>query len=158
MRQYKRWAVAGLALVATAAAACASMGRSTFATPVVELKDVRVKGIGLQGGSLDLILDVYNPNNYRLDATKVTYTLFVDTNQVATGEITKLVTLTEHVKSEVVLPVSFTVQQLLGAARMLTGTGSVDYRVAGDVTVATPFGSFTRPYNGKGRYDTLRGL
>jgi LEA14-like dessication related protein len=156
MRQYKRWLLAGLALVVTAA--CASLGRGTFATPVVELKDVRVKGIGLQGGSLDVILDVYNPNNYRLDATKVTYTLFVDTNRVATGEITKLVTLTEHMKSEVVLPVSFTMQELLGAAKMLTGTGSVDYRVAGDVTVATPFGKFTRPYVGKGRYDSLRGL
>jgi hypothetical protein len=32
----------------------------------------------------------------------------------------------------------------------------VDYRVVGDVTMATPFGSFTRPYEGRGRFDSLR--
>ena len=156
MRRWHRWAVVGLTLAV--AAGCASLGRGTFASPVVELKDVRVKGVGLHGGSLDVILDVYNPNSYRLDATKVTYTLFVDTNQVAMGEITKLVTLTEKTKSEVILPVTFTMNELLGAAKALTGMGSVNYRVAGNVTVSTPLGEFTRPYEGKGRYDALRGF
>ncbi len=156
MRYRRAWSVAAMVLLA--AAGCASLGRGTFASPVVELKDVRVKGVGLQGGSLDVILDVYNPNNYRLDATRVTYTLFVDTNKVAMGEITKLVTLTQGTKSEVVLPVTFTIQELLGAAKALTGTGSVNYRVAGNVTVSTPVGDFTRPYESKGRYDAMRGF
>lgn len=156
MKRWKRWAVAALGLIA--AAGCASLGRGTFASPVVELKDVRVKGIGLQGGSLDVVLDVYNPNSYRLDATKVTYTLFVDTNKVAMGEVDKRVTLTEKTKSEVVLPVTFTMNELLGAAKALMGMGSVNYRVMGNVTVSTPVGEFTQPYEGKGRYDALRGF
>jgi LEA14-like dessication related protein len=148
--------VAGVALVAVAG--CASLGRGAFATPVVQLKDVRVGQIGLQGGALELVLDVYNPNSYRLDATKLTYTLFVDTNRVATGEINQLVTLTERTNTEVVLPVAFSIKELMGAAKVLTGRGSVDYRVAGEVTVATPARNFTRPYEAKGRYDALRGF
>jgi hypothetical protein len=33
--------------------------------------------------------------------------------------------------------------------------GSVEYRVLGDVTVATPAGQFTRPYDQRGRFTTL---
>jgi len=40
--------------------ACASALRSQFANPVVELKDIRLRGIGLQGGSFDLVLEVCN--------------------------------------------------------------------------------------------------
>ena len=152
-RTTARWGVLGLALLAIG---CATLGRSAFANPVVELKDVRLRGIGAQGGSLDLVLEVYNPNDYRLDASRVTYTLFVDTTQIATGVVNKLVTLENRKKSEVTLPVTFTTRELLGVAGVLTRMGSVDYRVAGDVTVSTPFGSFTRPYDGKGRFDSLK--
>lgn len=145
-----------LAVIAATVGGCASFGRAAFATPVVELKDVRFKGMGATGGSLDLILSVYNPNAYRLDARRVSYHLFVDTNQVAMGTIDKLVKLTEHAKTDVTLPVSFTFQQMLGAAAMLTRSGSVDYRVVGQVTVATPAGDVTRPYESKGRFDSLR--
>ncbi|HVT38292.1 MAG TPA: LEA type 2 family protein [Gemmatimonadaceae bacterium] len=138
------------------AAACGPIGRSSFLNPVVELKDVRLRGIGFDGGSLDVVLNVYNPNDYRLDASKVTYRLFVDTAQIATGEVNQRVTLDNKKKTEVTLPVSFTNRELFGAAAVLTKTGSVDYRVAGDVTVATPFGNFTRPYEGRGRFNSVR--
>jgi LEA14-like dessication related protein len=142
--------------LAVSAASCAGFLRHEFGTPVVELKDVRVKGIGIEGGSLDLVLDVYNPNNYRLDASHLTYTLFVDTSAIATGEINKLVTLETKKKSEVILPVTFNTRELMGMAQALTRTGSLDYTVKGEMTVATPFGNFTRPYMGNGRFDSLR--
>jgi LEA14-like dessication related protein len=146
-----------LALGALAGAgACHALGRSSFANPIVELRDVRLRGVGMEGGTLDVILDVYNPNDYRLDASKVTYRLFVDTTQLAVGEINKLVTLENGKKTAVTLPVSFTTRELFGAAALMSRTGSLEYRVAGEVTVATPFGSFTRPYEGKGRFDSLR--
>ena len=63
-----------------------------FATPTVELKDIRMKAIGMQGGSMDIILNVTNPNDFRLDATHLTYNLYVDTIKVAFGEIHKTAT------------------------------------------------------------------
>ena len=136
--------------------ACAGFLRTEFGTPIVELKDVRLKGIGIQGGSMDLVLDVYNPNNYRLDTSRLTYRLMVDTGSIASGAIDKLVTLEAKKKTEVILPVTFSAKELFGAAKMITQMGSLDYTVKGELTVATPFGSYTRPYEGRGRFDSLK--
>jgi LEA14-like dessication related protein len=138
--------------------ACASMGRSMFATPIVELRDVRMKAIGFQGGSMEIILDVTNPNDYRLDATRLTYNLFVDTMRVAFGEIKQTATLEAHKKSEVVVPVSFSIQELIRATQLMSKTGGVDYHVTGEVTAATPGGSFTRPYKGDGHFDNIASI
>lgn len=136
--------------------ACASTMRNQFANPVVELKDIRLRGIGLQGGSFDVVLDVYNPNAYRLDASRITYKLAVDTAQIAEGVIDKMVTLETQKKSEILLPVTFNSAQVLAAFGALGKTGTVDYKIVGEVTVATPFGNFTRPYAGTGRFNSLR--
>lgn len=147
------WAMVSAVLLA--ASGCARLARQSFQTPTVELKDVVVKGIGLQGGSLDVILDVYNPNDYRIDASRVTYTVFADTLKVATGEVTKRVTLDNKRMSTVTLPVNFSMRELQQAAGILLQRGTVDYTVQGDFTLATPFGSLTRPYRSKGRFDSL---
>ncbi len=145
-------------LLVFALTGCASLGRSVFATPIVELKDVRLKGIGFQGGSMDIILEVMNPNDYRLDATKLTYNLFVDTNRVAFGEIKQTATLEAHKKTQVVVPVSFSINELIRATQLMSKTGGVDYHVVGEVTAATPGGSFTRPYKGDGHFDNIASL
>ena len=134
---------------------CATLRRQSFQNPAVELKDVVVKGIGLSGGSLDVILDVYNPNDYRIDARRVTYTVLAESLQVATGEVTRLVTLQNRKMTTITLPVTFTMRELTKAAGVLLQKGSIEYTVQGDFTLATPFGSITRPYKGKGRYDSL---
>lgn len=135
--------------------ACATLSRQSFQNPVVELKDVVVKGVGLNGGSLDVILDVYNPNDYRIDASRMTYTVFAESLQVATGEVTSRVTLNNKKMSTITLPVTFTMRELTKAANVLLQRGSIEYVVQGDFTLETPFGSITRPYKGKGRYDSL---
>lgn len=147
-----RSSVFGLLLVL---AGCATLARSAFATPTVELKDIRMKAIGFQGGSMDIILNVTNPNDYRLDATRLTYNLFVDTMKVAFGEIHKTTTLEAHRKNEVVVPVSFSMQELIRATQLMSQTGGVDYRVTGEVTAATPSGSYTRAYSGTGHFDNI---
>lgn len=142
------------ALTALAAlASCASIARQAFRTPTVDLRDVRIRALGLEGGSVDLVLDVFNPNEYRIDATRLTYTLIADTSQVATGEVTRRVTLKNRDHNAVVLPVSFTFLELMNAAAVMTQKGSVDYTVKGEVTVDSPFGSVTRPYLAKARLD-----
>lgn len=137
------------------AAGCARMARSSFQNPIVELKDVVMRGVGLQGGTLDVVLDVQNLNDYRIDVSKVTYTVFAESLKVATGDVTKMVTLDNKSRTLVTLPVNFTFREVQQAANILIQRGSVEYTVEGDFTLATPFGSITRPYRSKGRYDTL---
>ncbi|HVZ47875.1 MAG TPA: LEA type 2 family protein [Gemmatimonadaceae bacterium] len=142
-----------LAVAVAALAGCATLARQAFRTPTVDLRDVRVRALGLEGGSVDVLLDVFNPNDYRIDATKLTYTLIADTSLVAEGAVTKRVTLRNRDHNDVVLPVSFTFRELLAAAEVMTRKGSVNYTVKGEVTVDSPFGSVTRPYEAKARLD-----
>lgn len=155
----RRWmrSAAGLALalVTVGAAGCRTMARQAMADPQVQVKDVVVKGMGTQGGTLDVILDVYNPNEFRMDATKITYELWVDSSRVADGAINQLVTLTEKDRSEITVPVNFTYNEMRAVLNTFMLKGVVDYTVKGQFTVVTPFGNITRPYSGVGRLDSM---
>jgi LEA14-like dessication related protein len=142
----------------TALAGCASIGAGAFQQPIVNFKDLQVEGIGTKGGTVDVILSVYNPNGYRLDATKLTYRLLVDTASVGEGVYNTTFTVQSGDSSIVRLPVNLSYEGLAAAATQLKEKGSVNYRVIGDVTVTTPVGSFTKPYDQTGRFSTLSGL
>ena len=144
-----------LGLCVFALAACATLARSVFATPVVELKDIKMKSIGFQGGAMDVILDVTNGNDYRLDASHFTYNFYVDTLKIASGEVKQTATLEPHRKTPVTLPLTFSIQELVRATQVLSQTGGVDYHVNGEVTAATPTGSFTRTYASAGHFDNI---
>lgn len=154
----RRLALIGVtAAVLAGGAACSALGRQAFQQPVVTLKDVRVNGIGLTGGSLDVLLNVYNPNDYRLDATRLTYKVVLDTVPFATGAIDSQFTVQNKDSTTVRIPVTFTYAGIGEAGRQILNTGSVNYRVLGDVTVGTPVGHFTIPYDRTGRFSTLGG-
>ncbi|MCC6931140.1 MAG: LEA type 2 family protein [Gemmatimonadaceae bacterium] len=140
-----------------ASASCASLGRASFEEPIVTFKDARVTGLGVAGGSIEIVLDVYNPNHYRLEGTRLTYQVMVDSTRFGEGEYTTRFGVDEGKTNEVRLPLSFTYSGVGAAGRMLMQTGTVLYRVVGDFTVQTPLGSFTRPYDQTGRFSTLQG-
>lgn len=149
----------GIAVAASAliiGAGCSALGRAAFENPVVNLRDVKVRGVGLTGGSLDVLLSVYNPNHYRLDATRLTYrvNLAGDSVTVATGALDSRFTVQEKDSTTVTIPVSFTYAGIGAAGRSILNTGAVDYHVLGDVTVGSPVGNFTVPYSSTGRFTT----
>jgi LEA14-like dessication related protein len=143
-------------VLALTVAACSTLGRAAFQNPVVNLRDVRVLGLGTQGGELEVQLGVYNPNQYRLDATRLTYRVFVgDSVSVGSGAIDTQTTVQAGDSTIVRVPISFSYAGVGAAAMQLMRTGSVTYRVGGDVTVASPVGNFTVPYNTTGRFNTM---
>jgi LEA14-like dessication related protein len=143
--------------LAAAVAGCASIARQAFQEPVVSVRDVRLNGIGLTGGSVDVGLNVYNPNNYRLDATRITYRLLFDTVTFATGALTEQQTVQGRDTLRLTIPVNFTYRGVGEAGRQILNTGTVNYRLTGDVTVGSPLGNFTVPYSSTGRFSTLGG-
>ena len=146
-----------LATAVVAAAGCSALGRAAFKEPVVALRDVKVTGVGLNGGSLDVVLDVENPNEFRLDATQLRYTVLVDSVQFATGTTSQHFTVEGQRTQQVHIPINFTYAGVGAAGRQLLNTGSVNYTVRGDVTVGSPVGNFTIPYSQTGRFSTLGG-
>ena len=51
----KKLAIVLAASAAIAGGGCSTLGRQAFQQPVVNLRDVKVRGIGITGGSLDVI-------------------------------------------------------------------------------------------------------
>ena len=152
----RKLVVLGAAAALVAGSACSTLGRAAWEEPVVTLQNVQLLGLGTTGGSLDVLLNVYNPNGFRLDATELTYRVFVDTVHVANGIVDSDFTVQAGDSSTVRIPVSFTYAGIGRAAQSLMQTGTVNYRVTGDVRVGTPIGSFSVPYDQSGRFSTLR--
>ena len=153
----------GAATVAIAAtAACSALGHQAFKEPVVQLRDVAVQGVGLTGGQLGVKLNVYNPNGFRLDATRLSYNVVVGDNgssatNLATGIVDSRFTVQSGDSTTVTIPVSFTYAGIGAAGRQLMNSGAVPYRVTGDVTVWTVVGNFTVPYSSTGRFTAFGG-
>ena len=148
----RRMTMVAAAVAMAAVGGCASVGKQTFAQPDVSVKDVKVTGLGLAGGSVDVVMNVHNPNNFRLDASRVTYNLLVDTVSFATGSLDSRMSVEGGKDLEVRIPVNFTYAGVGNAGRQLLAMGSVPYRVTGDFTVATILGNFTVPYDKSGRF------
>jgi LEA14-like dessication related protein len=157
MQRRTRFAAAALAVFAVAG--CASLGLGGgFKQPIVNFKDLRVRGLGLTGGSLDAYLNVYNPNGFKLDATRLTYTVTVGDNaQVGTGALDSRFTVQNKDSTTIRIPIDFTYAGIGAAARQMMQSGSVPYNVTGDISVATPVGNFTVPYSGTGRFSAFGG-
>jgi LEA14-like dessication related protein len=137
-------------------AGCSALGRAAFKEPVVHLRSVAVRGLGITGGSLDVKLSVYNPNHYRLDATRLNYRVNLAGDQVtvASGTLDDRFTVQDNDSSVVTIPVNFSYSGIGAAGQSLLNSGTVDYHVLGDVTVGSPAGSFTVPYSSTGRFTT----
>lgn len=158
MRKFTRRTKIAVMLVAVAGmGACASLGMAGFREPIVSFKDIKVRGLGLSGGSLDAYLSIYNPNGFTLNATRLTYNVMVGQNQLGTGALSSAFAVQSGDSTTVRIPIDFTYAGIGTAATQMMQQGSVPYTITGDVTVATPLGSFTRPYTGTGRFTAFGG-
>ena len=129
----------GLALVGLSA--CATLRSAlSFQEPQLALEEIRVTGLGLTGGTLDIVLDVYNPNEYRLRSTRLE--LGVDLEDVHFGDalIDKPLDLSPQNHSQVIVPIRFDWAGVGAAARGLFQRQAVRYGATGAVLVDTPLG------------------
>ena len=152
----RKVAIMAAAIAIASGVGCASIGKQMLKEPVVTLKDVKLVGFGLTGGTLDVYLNVYNPNEFRLDGSRLTYQVFADSTAVGGGTLDQQFTVQEGDSTPIRLPLTFTYAGLGAAARQMQNQGSVNYRVKGEIEVATPIGRFTRPYDQSGRFTLLR--
>ena len=145
------------AITATTMGGCATLGVGGFKEPLVQFSDVKIRGLGLTGGALDIVLSIYNPNGFNLDATRVTYRLMVDDKDLGSGVLDHAFRVRGRDSTFVTIPMDFTYAGLGAAGSQLLSSGSVNYRVTGDITVDTPVGNFTRPYDQRGRFSSFGG-
>ncbi|HYV99808.1 MAG TPA: LEA type 2 family protein [Gemmatimonadaceae bacterium] len=140
-------------LIPAFAGACAFLQRQSLAEPEVTVTDVRLTGAGTQGAKIDILLNIYNPNNFRIDASALHYRALVDSILVGEGEVPNRITLEKRDSGEVRVPVSFGFREALTVIQRFTLRGSLPFQIEGDIRFETPFGSTTRKFVQKGTYD-----
>ncbi len=99
---------------------CATLRNAIqFQTPDIVLQEINITGLGLQGGTLDLVFDVYNPNKYSLRSTRLDVSLALAGTD---------------------LPVRFSWSGVGAAARSLLQSQALPYGLTGAVLLDTPLG------------------
>lgn len=126
--------------VIAGAAACATLQRVGFQPPDVELRELAVTGLGLQGGSLRATLAIANPNAYALHAMRTAIVLDLEDTRFGEAEIERRVALAAQDTTLVDVPMTFTWEGVGAAGRALLSRGSVRYRMTGRLTADTPIG------------------
>ena len=149
------WIAAGIALSACGGSPRESAPPIPFTQPEVALRNVHVRGVGLSGSALDLELRVSNPNDYALEAPRVRYRVYVGDVELAEGMTDLSLTVAEHDSAVVRVPATVGFMAMQRAGRELLGTGAAPYRVLGRITVGTPYGRLTFPYDRAGRFATI---
>jgi LEA14-like dessication related protein len=153
----RRIRVAVLGVVTAVVAGCATLGLGRFVEPVVNFRDLRLTGLGTQGGALEIVLSVYNPNQFNLETVRVSYQLTVDGVRFGEGAVDSRLVVPRGDSSFIPLPLTFTYAGIGTAGRQIVQMGAVNYNVTGDITVATPLGNFTRPYTQNARFTVFGG-
>lgn len=123
-------------------AGCATLGRALhFEQPQVELQEIRVTGLGLSGGTLDLALDVFNPNDYRVRSTRLAVGIDLEDVHFGDALLERPVELPAGQHTLVTLPVTFEWAGVGAGARALLARQAIRYGLTGTVGVDTPLGA-----------------
>jgi hypothetical protein len=126
-----------------------------FYRPVVGLRSVRFVGAGITGGTMDLVLNVYNPNEYRLLSPRISYRVMVDETELGRGIYDADATILPADSVSLRVPVEVDYSSIGRGARAMLGNGSVTYRVLGHIYVDTPYGRLAAPYDRVGRFSPM---
>jgi LEA14-like dessication related protein len=131
----------GLVGVLVTLSSCATLRNAlNFEQPQIELREIHVTGLGMSGGTMDLVFDVYNPNEYRLRSTRLEVGLQLAGTDFGEALIDKPLDLSPQNHSQVVMPVRFTWAGVGAAARSLLESQELPYGLTGAVLLDTPIG------------------
>jgi LEA14-like dessication related protein len=142
--------------VTAVAAGCATAAKAIFTQPTVAFRGVGIRGIGLDGADLQILLHIANPNGYSIGASQLRYQLLVDSVEIGSGALDSGVTVPERDSAIVRLPVRLGFRALQTVGPRLMRGGELPYRVIGDVTLKSFAGTFSRRFNESGRFDALK--
>jgi LEA14-like dessication related protein len=151
----KRGAGAGVVGLTLLVVACSGIGNS-FREPDIRLDHAVVRGIGLTGGNLDLVLKVDNPNSFSLHGTKLEIGLDVEGSHL--GDITydDDFVVPEDSTTTLTLPLRFGWSGVGSAVRAALGYGDLPYKMKGQATIRVPWGRQVVSFTHEGRAPLTR--
>lgn len=121
-----------------------------FAEPEVQLKEVQVTGLGLSGGTLNLALDVYNPNDYRLRSTRLELGIDLENTHFGDALLETPLELPSQQHTLVTVPVRFEWAGVGAGARALLSRQAIRFGLTGTAYLGTPLGDRRVQVHGSG--------
>jgi len=139
-----------LALLPFLCACCSVLSKVSFERPTTKLESIELIGLGISGGSMNLVLDVYNPNGYELRAMRIDAGIDLEGTHFGDVRLERDISLppTEH--TTVKIPVTFTWAGVGAGARGMLSRGAVDYTLDSRIHVSTPIGDQTVEFRNTG--------
>jgi len=130
--------------------ACATLGKLAFSEPDIQLKEVDITRLGLSGGTMNLIFDVYNPNSYRIRSTRMELGVDLEATHFGDAVLEKPLDLSAENHNQVVVPVRFEWAGVGAGARALLSRQAIRYGLTGAVFLDTPLGDKRLALHGSG--------
>ena len=135
--------------------ACSAISE-IFKEPDVQLERVVVRGVGMTGGKLDLIVNVENPNGFSLHGTKLEVGFDVEGQHLGDIAYDDDFSVDENGRTTLTLPLRFGWAGVGSAVRAALGSGDLPYKMKGQVELRTPWGRKEVPFTREGRVALTR--
>lgn len=144
-----------LLAVVLVSAGCGGFGYN-FRQPDIQLDHVVVRGLGVSGGNLDLVVRVENPNNFRIEGTRLQVGFDVEGSHL--GDITydDDFSVTENGTTTLTLPLRFAWAGVGRAVRAALNYGDLPYKMEGQAELKIPWGRTAVPFTREGRVPLTR--
>ena len=155
IRPVRRGGIVAVGLLA----GCAGL-QDLFKEPDVHLQRVVVQNVGLTGGTLNLLVGVYNPNPFDVQGTKLNLGLDVEQSHVGDVVYDSDFQTQKGDTTVLTLPLTFAWSGVAGAVRTALNGGELPYTINGRLSVATPIGprDVTFSHQGRAPLSRLGGL
>jgi LEA14-like dessication related protein len=152
--------ITACSLLLVATAACGGGGTispDNFIPPSVRVDHLSVKNAGLMGGTMDVVMAIYNPNRATIKGNRLQGGLDIENTHVGDVDFIKEFKLKDRDTTMVTVPMQFKWSGAGAAAKSVLGYGTVNYKMNGTVNVDTPDGKpFQVPFTGQGSAAVLR--
>jgi hypothetical protein len=156
MRTLNRVLAVGAGLALALAACGPGFSEGNFRQPRLHLDQVIVRGVGLSGGNLDLVVNVANPNRFDLRGTRLEAGFDVEGSHVGTVTYSDDYVVPKADSTIITLPLRFEWKGVGSAFRSALQYGDIPYTMKGQATLDTPVGKQVVPFTLSGRAPLTR--
>ena len=133
-----------------------------FTKPTVTYRELKLVDIDSKGMSLNLLLNVNNPNSYDITLDGYKYRFTILDLPLGKGEKKEIVQFPGMKSTDIQVPVRITYGDALGIIMKLPNPTSIPYQLEAGLDISTPVGTLTFPITTSGVItvpkDKLKGM
>jgi LEA14-like dessication related protein len=145
-----RYRLTAVILAIACVCSCAVFQQLRFEEPTVELGAIEITGLGFSGVSLNIWLDVFNPNDYEIGTTRIEADLQLEETHFGSALLEEDVEIAPSSHTRVMIPARFTWEGVGTGVRALLLKGVVNYEMETKLRAKTPLGARTLDFKSRG--------